>query len=134
MSNERQMQAAINGQSVLIQLIGFRGGHFTGFYAQRDPGYGPGWYVFGTNPAYGGTYTMRTAQPDVKLRPHPHYNCLVQRGWSTRREAEAMAAEMNIRDLDCLGMVASLGPSKESARFFLEQHLSKSEAKAPTDA
>jgi hypothetical protein len=109
MSNERKARAAINGQSVLIQLIGFRGGHFTGHRARPDPGYGPGWYVFGANPAYASRYTMRTAQPDVKPRKHPHYNCLVQLGWSTRREAQAVADHMNVRDRGCIGMVASLG-------------------------
>jgi hypothetical protein len=108
MAQER-INATICDQPVIIQLTGFRGGHFTQHFARRDPGYGPGWYVFGTNPAYNGRYTMRTAQPDVPMRRHPHYNVRVQRGWRTKREAARIAAEMNHRDADCIAMVQSLG-------------------------
>lgn len=40
--------------NVDIRLVGFRGGHFSSFYARRSKTDGPGFYVFGTNPAYGG--------------------------------------------------------------------------------
>lgn len=103
------MHATINGQSAVVSLTGFRGGHFTEHTARRDSSYGPGWYVFGRNPAYNGRYVMRTAQPDVPARKHPHYNGRVKRGWRTLREALAVAREMNRRDADCLALIQSLG-------------------------
>jgi hypothetical protein len=105
----RKIKAIVNEEPILIQLTGFRGGHFISHFARRDPGYGPGWYVFGRNPAYGSTYTMLTGQPDVMPRKHPHYNCYIQRGWKTKSEAEAIAAVMNQRDADCMGAITSLG-------------------------
>ena len=61
MLNVNQIKAELGDQVVLIELTGFRGGHFTGHYARLDTACGPGWYVFGRNPAYNGTYTLRTA-------------------------------------------------------------------------
>jgi len=52
---------------------------------------------------------MLCARPDVKPRRHRHYNVPVQPGFHTLREAQAVAAEMNRRDVDCLAFIASLG-------------------------
>lgn len=85
--------------NAIIKVIDHKGRRYLAptYHARRDPGYGPGWYVFGRSfdeyaPA---GIVMRCAQPDVKLRAHPHYNCKVQRGWLTLREAQAVAAMMN---------------------------------------
>jgi len=83
------------------KTVGFRGGWFNRFYPRTDPGTGPGWYVFGRNPAYGDSYVMLCGRPPVKARRHPHYNCQVRRGWKTRREAQLAADIMNQRDMDC---------------------------------
>lgn len=94
---------------VVLTLRGFRGGFFSGFYVSRDSHtHGPGWYVFGRNPAYGGHYVMCCARPDVPMRRHPHYNGRVMRGWHTRRDAQRVADVMNQRDADTLGAFAHL--------------------------
>jgi hypothetical protein len=98
----------IGGQQVLFTATGFRGGHFTGHWAGPNTS-GPGWTVWGRNPAYGGSYVMETAHPAKNRRHHPHWNILTTPGWRTRREAQAVAAELNRRDADCMGAIASLG-------------------------
>lgn len=95
--------------NVEITLTGFRGGHFSKFYARRSSVDGPGFYVYGTNPAYCGRYVMPCARPDVPPRRHRHYNVKVRAGWRTLREAKAVADEMNRRDADCIGLLDSLG-------------------------
>ena len=74
-----------------------RGRIFANFYPRRDPASGPGWYVFGRNPEYAGALIMLCARPDVKPRKHPHYNCLVRRGYHTKAEAAHVAAQLNRR-------------------------------------
>lgn len=87
---------------------GFRGGFFSAFYVAKHPQSGPGWYVHGRNPAYGGGYVMVCARPDVPARAHPHYNVKVRRGFRTMREARWVASVLNAKDADCRGMFADL--------------------------
>lgn len=75
--------------------IDYKGRAFSGFYAARSPQDGPGWYVFGRNPGYGGSLVMLCARPAVAPRKHPHYNCKVRRGFRTRREASGLAQALN---------------------------------------
>jgi hypothetical protein len=82
-------------EGVQVTTRNYRGDEFREFYARRDPGTAPGWFIFGRNPAYGGRYIMLCARPDVTPRRHPHYNCKVQRGWHTQREAQAIADWLN---------------------------------------
>lgn len=58
-----------------------------GFHVRKSPATGPGYYIFARRPEYGGNYVRLVARPDVPSRKHPHYNCKVQRGWRTYREA-----------------------------------------------
>lgn len=104
-----QFKIMVFGEPVDVQTTGFRGGHFTGFYVRRGDHDGPGWFIFGRNPAYGGSYIALVARPDLKARRHPHYNCKVRRGWRLMREAQAVCDVMTARDRDSLAMVASLG-------------------------
>lgn len=89
-------------QGVLIETTNYSGHTFADFYAERRPGHAPGWFVSGRNSEkYGthadgkGAYVMLCARPDVKARRHPHFNGAVQRGWRTKREAQAVADRMN---------------------------------------
>lgn len=78
-----------------IRTVNYKGDVFNCFYVRQDPSTGPGWYVFGRNEKYDGRYIMLCARPNVKERRHPYYNKLVRRGWHTKREANAIAKEMN---------------------------------------
>lgn len=69
-----------------------RGRQFDQFYVAKSDADGPGYYIFGRNPEYGGRLIMLCGRPDVAPRKHPHYNCKVRRGWKTRREAIAALA------------------------------------------
>jgi len=97
----------------IVKTIGFRGGYFNQFYARTDPATGPGWYVFGVNPCYNNRYVMLCARPDVPPRTLKHYNGRVQRGYRTRKKARAVAAMLNARDRDCIGVMLpdSVDPS-----------------------
>ena len=76
---------------------------FVDFYPRKDPSFGPGWYVFGRNSVkYGvntdtgkGNYIKLVARPDTPSRKHKHYNCKVARGWKTKRDAQAVADQLN---------------------------------------
>lgn len=92
------------GAPFILETVNYSGHAFSAFYVRRDPGHGPGWYVFGRNAEkYGrkddgsGAYVMRCAWPDRKPRRHPHYNGLVQAGWRLKREAQAVADALNSR-------------------------------------
>lgn len=93
------------------------------FVPQRDPGYGPHWYIFGrylgeyaaldvnglsmdmlweefdSNPDYFASkyrgIIKRVAQPSVTYRSHLHYNTRVRRGWKTLKEARAICLMLN---------------------------------------
>jgi hypothetical protein len=80
---------------VLIQTADYKGRTYSDFHVRKNPGQAPGWFVFGRNEGYGGRLISLCARPDVPLRKHPHYNCRVQRGWLTKREAQAVADQMN---------------------------------------
>jgi hypothetical protein len=80
---------------VVIKTVDYKDRKYDRFYVARDPGFGPGWYVFGRNPEYGDHLVMNCARPDVKPRSHPHYNQRVQRGWLYKRDAQAIADQMN---------------------------------------
>lgn len=89
-------------EGIIFQPVNYSGHAFTeGLHARRDPGTGPGFYVFGRNaekygrkPDGSGAYVAMVARPAVKPRRHPHYNCAVRRGWRTKREAEAVARRL----------------------------------------
>ena len=84
-----------------VEVTDYKGRVYRGFHARRDPGTGPGWYVFGRclpgvgQDCYGGHVVMLCARPSVPARRHPHYNCQVRRGFRTKAEADAAAAECN---------------------------------------
>lgn len=67
------------------------------FFAAEDPAKGPGWYVFGRSlDDYKPNGIIRiVARPNVKPRVHPHYNVRVRRGWLKKRDAQAVADQMN---------------------------------------
>lgn len=109
MSNSRKTIALIEGRPIEITSTGFRGGHFTRFFVRKAPGQAPGHFVWGSNPAYSGRYTMIVARPDVKARKCPNWNGRVRRGFATYREAKQVANTLNQRDRDSYGMVCSLG-------------------------
>jgi len=66
----------------------YRNRVFSGFYLARAPTRGPGWYIWGRNPEYGGRLVRLCGWPDVRPRKHPHYNIRVRRGWLRRSEAQ----------------------------------------------
>lgn len=104
---ERNATLAIPG--VKFTGRGFRGGFFNAFFVRRSTMVeGPGWFVYGSNPAYGGRYTMLCAHPDAAARKYPGYNCKVHRGWRTKREADAVALELNNRDVAFLDRISTL--------------------------
>lgn len=72
----------------------YAGRYYDRFYAERDHS-GPGWYIFGRNPQYGGRLIRLIARPNVKPRVHPHYNIKIRRGFRTRREAEMVVEFLN---------------------------------------
>lgn len=87
---------------VEIETVNYSGHSFSDFYVSKDAGHAPGWFVYGRNSEkYGkrqdgsGAYVMLCARPAVKPRRHPHYNCRVRRGWSTKREAQVIAGRLN---------------------------------------
>jgi len=89
-------------EGIQVNAKSYSGEAFSDFYARRDPSSGPGWYVFGrdctkygTLPDGRGAYVGLCARPAVKPRRHPHYTGLVQRGWRTHREAQAIADWLN---------------------------------------
>ena len=69
------------------------------FFVAIDPATGPGWYVWGRcRTEYGPRGIIRLcARPSVAPRAHPHYNVRVQRGWHLKRDAQAVADELNRR-------------------------------------
>lgn len=78
----------------------YKGRMFAEFYVSRSAQDGPGWYVFGRNPEYGGHLVMLCGRPAVAPRKHPKYNGPVRRGWSTRAKAQYWADQMNRVDRD----------------------------------
>lgn len=81
--------------NVIVKTVDYRGRTFDGFYACKSATDGPGFYVFGGNAEYNGRLRMLCARPDVKPRRYKYYNGKVQRGWNTKREAQAIADNMN---------------------------------------
>lgn len=81
----------------LLDNQGFREpGTFAGFFPQRAPETGPGWYVFGLNRHhYAGHYVALCARPDVRARRYRYYNGPVRRGWHTKAEAQEIADWLN---------------------------------------
>lgn len=75
-----------------------RGVEFREFFPTRSTTHGPGWFVFGRNRDwYGGNYTMLCARPLLPLRRYKNLNCKTSRGWRTKREAQAVADDLNAR-------------------------------------
>lgn len=99
----------IDERPIEVTTRGFRGGHFTCFYAATAHGTAPGWFVWGSNPAYSGLYKMIVARPALKPRRVPGWNGRVRRGWVTKQDAKRVAQILNQRDRDSYGMVCSLG-------------------------
>jgi hypothetical protein len=90
------------GEDIEVQTLNYHGFTFADFYASRDDHMAPGWFVFGRDSTkYGkmpdgrGAYIMLCARPAVKPRHSRNYNGQVRRGWATKREADAVAAELN---------------------------------------
>lgn len=80
----------------LVEIITVgRFGSFGNFFAAEDPAVGPGWYVKGRRPEFGGNLVMLCARPNVQERKHPHYSCFVRSGWATKAEAQRVADHMN---------------------------------------
>ena len=100
----------LEGASIEVTTTNFRGGHHTRFYAAMDHSHGPGWFIYGRNPAYDGKYSMVVARPDVKARKRPNWNVLTRAGWRTLREARAVAALLNERDAANYDEIETLGP------------------------
>lgn len=63
----------------------------TGFHVRRDPGYGPGWYVFARNTTSTFHGIAKVAWPNKPPRKHRGYNARTQAGWSKKAEAEKAA-------------------------------------------
>lgn len=74
--------------------VDYAGRVFDRFYPRKDSSTGPGWYVFGRNPDYG-TLIKLCARPNVKPRWQANYSGPVREGWHTKREAEAIAKQLN---------------------------------------
>jgi hypothetical protein len=105
-SEERAMTDTVYkevaGQRVEFSNENWEGYVFSDFYPQQAHGQAPGWFVWGRNKVkYGvkengdGMYTMLCARPAVKARRYKHWNCSVQRGWHTKREAQEIATALN---------------------------------------
>ena len=94
----RKLQVA---HDAVIEVMDYKGRQYREFEAKRDPGRGPGWYVFGRcirgvgTDCYGGGVVMNCARPATKARRHPHYNGQVTRGWWRKRDAEVVARAMS---------------------------------------
>jgi hypothetical protein len=80
--------------TVEFSTIDYRDRVFSNFYIGQSPGTGPGWYIFGRNPEYGGRLVRLCGRPSVKARRHPHYNCQVRRGWLKKRDALAVLTSL----------------------------------------
>lgn len=65
------------------------------FFVARDPGVNLGWFVFGRSPDYGWRTVKVVARPDVKPRVYKHWNGHRARGWWLKREAQAVADQLN---------------------------------------
>lgn len=95
------MELKIEG--VKIETVGYEGSVFTDYTVERYPSHGPGWYVKGHNKdKYGfnattglGNYVKVCAYPDKPKTKAKFYSCLVHKGFRTRKEAQAVADEMN---------------------------------------
>jgi len=85
----------MSGANFEFSNVDCRGRVFSNFYARKDHHTGPGWYIFGRNPEYGGRLIALCARPRVKARRYPYYNCAVRRGWHTKREAQSIADQLN---------------------------------------
>lgn len=80
--------------------VGYDGSVFTDFYVAKDPCHGPGWFIFGRNKVkYGvhadgsGAYVKNCAYRYA--RHHRHYNGRVNHGWMRKRDAQAVADQLN---------------------------------------
>jgi hypothetical protein len=76
----------------------YKGRDFSqGFFAARDHGRGPGWFVFGRSlDEYAPQGIIRRmAWPDRPARKYRGYNAKVEAGFTSKREAENVAAQLN---------------------------------------
>jgi len=76
----------------------YKGRTYTDFYP-AEATTGPGWFVIGKNPEYGGRLRKVCAWPDVKPRRYKMWNGPVRRGWWTKKEAQAVADKLNKENL-----------------------------------
>lgn len=75
-------------------------GRFFGppYFVAEHFGIDPGWFVFGRNPEYGGRLVQVVARPDVPERAYLYWNGKRRRGWWLKREAQAVADQLNEED------------------------------------
>ena len=73
----------------------FKGRIYTNFYAAEVLGMAPGWFVLGCYEDYGGRLRKVCARPDVRPRKYKWWNGPVRRGWLTKKEAQAVADQLN---------------------------------------
>lgn len=72
----------------------YKGRMFTDFYPSKDCT-GPGWFLLGKNPEYDGRLRKVCAWLDVKPRHYKLWNGLVRRGFHSKKEAQAVADQLN---------------------------------------
>lgn len=78
----------------ILNPVDHKGRRYSSFFASRDPGKGPGWFVFGVNND-AGRIICNVARPNRQRRAHPHYNGRVLYGWRLKRDAQAIADLLN---------------------------------------
>lgn len=82
----------IETAQIVLDDTDYKGRVFDQFHARQDSGTGPGWFIFGRNPEYGGKLVRLCGKPNRPRRRHVHYNGAVWHGWKTKRAAlEALA-------------------------------------------
>lgn len=96
MSKEQSFQMTVPGQAQAVHVspIDYAGRMFNRFWAQRDQ-MGPGWFIMGRNAEYGDKLIKTCAHPAKPRRKNPLYNVSVYSGWTTKREAQAVADYLN---------------------------------------
>lgn len=78
----------------ILAPVDYKGRRYADFFVARDPGRGPGWFVFGVNND-AGRIICNVARPNRERRAHPRYNGRVLHGWRLKRDAQGVADELN---------------------------------------
>lgn len=93
-----------NEVTVTYEPTDYKGRRFAReFHAQRDPGFGPGWFVFARavpgigRDDYGGNVKKMVAWPAGPRRRHRSYNVQVQHGFRTKKMAQEVAAQLEAK-------------------------------------